>query len=174
MRLFSPIHRAGLRLAITFILAGANLLGLSVSAEDALPWQDKVAQTRIFPEPLVWTGQIAPPEEESAALYAIVKRLDEQMRNPAIIRTGITNGVAASTTVRRAPLDYSSLEGFIDAHRGSGWTPCLRANLGKLYREQGRYTPALEHWEKAWAATKSLTGPGKHVADFTLAHWASL
>jgi hypothetical protein len=44
-----------------------------------------------------------------------------------------------------------------------------------MYREHGRYTPALEHWEQAWAATRHhKTGDGKAVADYALAHWTRL
>src|SRR5206468_11693477 len=93
---------------------------------------------------------------------------------PVLIRTGVTNGDSISMTVRQVPVDYTLLDQFISAHADSPWTPCLRAGLGQYYREQGRYTLALDHWQKAWAATKSLSGPGKHVADFTLAHWSSL
>ena len=67
------------------------------------------------------------------------------------------------------------VEGFIASHPTSRWTASLRSNLGQYYREHGRHTLALQHWEAAWEATKDFKdGNGKRVADITLAHWTRL
>jgi len=69
----------------------------------------------------------------------------------------------------------AALEGFIEIHPGSAWTASLRGNLAEHYRELGRLTPALEHFERAWESSKrSEERAGKEVADFTLAHWTRL
>src|ERR1043165_2915721 len=174
MRLFSFIFDAGWFLRVMAMVVAANLLGPALEGQEPLLWADQVSETRVFPEPLVWIGERAPGEVESKALFDLVSRLREQLRSPSVLRTSVTNGDSVVTTVRRAPVDYELLEPFIATWPDSSWTPCLRANLGKYYREQGRYTLALEHWKNAWAVAKSVAGPGKHVADFTLAHWASL
>src|SRR5262249_38405497 len=63
------------------------------------------------------------------------------------------------------------LEKFITDHPDSPWLPSLRANLARYYREHGRYTRALQHWELAWNATHAAKhGAAKGVADFTFAH----
>ena len=67
------------------------------------------------------------------------------------------------------------LEQFIQAYPESVWVPSLRANLGKHYRNIGRYTLALEHWGASWEALKGATdGPAKAEADYVLAHYARL
>ncbi len=67
------------------------------------------------------------------------------------------------------------VESFIASHSTSRWTASLRSNLGQYYREHGRHTLALQHWEAAWEATKDFKdGNGKRVADITLAHWTRL
>jgi hypothetical protein len=72
-------------------------------------------------------------------------------------------------------LTVEELEQFIAAYPASTWVPSLRANLGKHYRESGRYTPALEHWGAAWEAMKGAAdGPAKPEADYVLAHYARL
>jgi hypothetical protein len=64
-----------------------------------------------------------------------------------------------------------ALEEYIDAHPKSPWVPGLRINLGKYYRNQGRYTKTLAQWEAAWWETLGYDdGWGKHVADYAWAH----
>jgi len=114
---------------------------------------EQVATTRIFSRPLSWVGEGQPNPAQSADLVVSISVFKNQ---------GVNDGIA-------------SLEGFLRASPNSGWAPSLRAFLGKHYRDRGRYTLALEHWEKAWAATKDARDTnGRNVADFTLAHWTKL
>src|SRR5207249_4445834 len=54
-------------------------------------------------------------------------------------------------------------------------TLSLRSLMGKYYREHGRYSRSLIHWEWAWKATKAAAGGNaKKIADFTFAHWTRL
>jgi hypothetical protein len=85
--------------------------------------------------------------------------------------------VAAINTIRKAGVDaaLSNLDKFVAQYPDSAWTPSLEANLARYHREHGRYTKALTYWEQAWKATRDLKdGAGKHIADFTFAHWTSL
>ena len=49
----------------------------------------------------------------------------------------------------------AELEMYLAAHTNSAWAPSLHANLGKFYLDNGYVTLALEHWDQAWADTKS-------------------
>ncbi|MDX1952628.1 MAG: cysteine peptidase family C39 domain-containing protein [Verrucomicrobiota bacterium] len=78
---------------------------------------------------------------------------------------------------RRTDSDESlvQLVQFADALPNSAWTPHLNALLGHHFFEQGRYTPALRHWEIAWEQTKEYReGNGKEVGDFALAFYIRL
>ncbi len=86
----------------------------------------------------------------------------------------MTNDGRTATVFHRTEPDLSPLEQFVATHPGSAWVPSLRAQLGKCYRERGRCTLALRHWEAAWQVTRQMDGDGKLVADFTLAHWVQL
>ena len=107
----------------------------------------------LFDEPLVWVGAAPPPAAESQALWG-----------------ALLKGQAGPW-----PDSLSALEDFISTYPDSIWVPSLRALLGKAYRECGRDTLALAHWEAAWDATSGFDkGAGKHVADYALAHWTRL
>jgi hypothetical protein len=120
-------------------------------AEDALA--SRISGTCLLYQPLKPVGDAPPPETENLILAA---ELDK-------IKAG---GLAPSLLV---------LEQFICDYPNSSWVPSLRANLGRYYREHGRYSLALRHWEAAWAATRDAhEGPAKAVADFTFAYWTQL
>lgn len=144
-------------------------------------YAEKVSRMHVFGEPLRWCGVGEPTEDESKALYDLAQIVEKQRLKPTLIEVPREDG---GRTIRRAPIKYELLEGFIAEHPDSGWTPSVRAYLGKWYRQQGRYTRALEHWEKAWESTKegnvqlstsnAESAERKQVADFALAHWSSL
>ena len=91
------------------------------------------------------------------------------------IRSVQTRADKEALLVQIGDAEIEELENFIAAHPRSVWTPSLRVALGKCYRDRGRYTPALDHWEAAWEASKQATSqPGKAVADGALAHWTRL
>jgi len=164
---------AGCSLAVSILL----LMGApkaSAQPGGTTDLADQTTQTRIFPEPLVWVGEHAPETAESEALLAILGQLQRELADPIPVKIVTTNAGIITATYKRAPIHYPVLEQFISQHPDSPWTPSLRANLAEWYREQGRYTLALEHWEKAWAATKGLSSNATGVADFTIAHWTSL
>ena len=114
--------------------------------------------TEIERAPVFWNRLIRstdrePTVEEAQSLWNAIENLK---------RDGAVRGI-------------DSLESFIKGYPDSPWTPSLRANLAKHYRDRGYYTLAMEHWEAAWHATKTAkSGGAKQVADFTLAHWMSL
>jgi RHS repeat-associated protein len=115
--------------------------------------EDMISRTAAFPQPIVWVGTAPPQERESRTLLQALRIVEEQGRE-----AGLT-----------------ALERFVVEHLASPWTPSLRGHLAKYYREQGRFTLALEHWEAAWAATKQARGgEAKRIADATLAHWMRL
>ncbi|MCL5099169.1 MAG: cysteine peptidase family C39 domain-containing protein, partial [Candidatus Omnitrophica bacterium] len=83
--------------------------------------------------------------------------------------------IFASISSREPDRLCAALEDFIAASPHSPWTPSLRINLGKYYRNNGQYSLAFQHWAAAWEATQEYArGPGKHVADYALAHWTRL
>jgi len=102
---------------------------------------------------VVWVGNQPPIESESQWLWQIL------------------DGWRAS----KYQIGLQDLELFLQGNTNSPWAPSLHANLGKFYLDQGRITPALEHWEAALELTANEpVGNGKKVADFTLAHWTRL
>ena len=112
-----------------------------------------VAQIGAFVRPIVWTGDQLPTGDDTSALATA-------------IAVWHTQGEEAGA---------EALEIFIGTYTNSAWLPSLRSQLGKYYRERGRYTLALQHWEASWAATRDATdGPAKEVADFTLAFYTRL
>jgi RHS repeat-associated protein len=72
--------------------------------------------------------------------------------------------------------DYlNGFEDYARTRQDSAWTPAVRVALAEWYRQNGRYTPALAHWESVWEQTRQATnGPAKLLADRTLGEWASL
>jgi tetratricopeptide (TPR) repeat protein len=137
-------------LALLLVLAFAPL---PAGAADAIDYADALSKAKLFQQPLSWVGTLAPDPDESRALYE-----------------------AAGLDPAQKPADLvGSLEGFIQSHPNSPWTPSLLANLARYYRSQGRYSLALDHWQKAWQLTKDATDPRTRlVADFTLAYWSDL
>ncbi len=111
---------------------------------------DRVVEGRFLPEPILWVGENSPPEAESQELLEILTHLDE-------------------------PDWTTKLERFIEAHLDSPWVPGVRNALAVMYRQTGRYTRALQHWESAWEAAKANSSVnGRVVADATLVNWLGL
>ncbi len=114
---------------------------------------DRIVRFVDFGQRIVWVGDTAPSEVESAELLAIL----ELARNNN--KTGVCNG----------------LDKFLETHAVSPWAPSLHSILGKHYYNIGRYTLALSHLETAWNMTKEAkNGKAKQVADFAFAHWTRL
>jgi len=81
----------------------------------------------------------------------------------------------ALTTYRHDPQNLSPLTEFLDQHPDSRWKASLLANLGLLYRNQGRWSKALATFEDAWALGKGATSPLlKAIADRVLGELVQL
>ena len=134
----------------------SGLLAMSTGAGFAAEtnnYADLISQSKLFKEPIVWVGTNPPTRFESESLWSLCKQAQAQY----------------------IPDNLDKLENYIAMHPGSPWVPSLQANLAYYYRWNGRYTPALRNWEATWKATRDYkSGPGKRVADFTLAYWAQL
>jgi RHS repeat-associated protein len=101
----------------------------------------------------VWVGTNPPSAIETSELWKGVKLVQSKH-----VEAGI-----------------SAFEDFLTTHPTSPWVPSLRANLGRYKRQQGRYSPALEHWEAAWESTKQApNGNARQVADYAFAYWTRL
>jgi len=110
---------------------------------------DRLIHTRLFEQPLIWSGQTTPTETESSELWD------------------------AFGIERHQKLDDSvnDLEAFLTRHPHSAWAPSLHANLGQYYHERGYCSAALSHWQAAWDASGNMTdSSGKGIADYALAH----
>ena len=149
------------------LAAGAILLGVTAAfATQApgggvpldgglarLPVIERILRAPVFPSPLVFVGDQAPDVAESEDLWLAIDVM--RVNGPKV-------GIPA-------------LELFVESYPKSAWVPSLRSNLGRYYRNLGRYSLALAYWEAAWEATRlEDAGAGKAVADFTLAHWTRL
>jgi hypothetical protein len=140
------------------LLAGAALSGLlSVPARAAtgvtLSEVAPVGRIAAFIRPIVWLSDQAPTSDDTSALASA-------------FHVWLTQGEVAGA---------QAMELFVSTYTNSAWLPSLEGQLGKYYRERGRYTLALQHWAASWAATRNATdGPAKEVADFTLAFYTRL
>lgn len=127
----------------------------SILAQESVPVPvaQRITETKLFPEPLQWTRQAPIEEKETQELWAALETLQQ-------------GGYQAGFPV---------LEQFLTAHPDSGWAPALRSTLAQRYRETGRYTLALNHWEKAWETVKTADEvQARAIADYTLANWTQL
>src|SRR6266498_206016 len=119
----------------------------SLVAADATNMAAQISGAPVFYQNLRVVGP-APSAEENFALWVVI----EQMK------------------IHGAETNLAALEQFMTNYPSCSWVPSLRANLGRCYRDHGRYTRALYHWEAAWNATRyAQNGPAKEVADFTFA-----
>jgi RHS repeat-associated protein len=125
---------------------------LGASAAEVPDLATRINQVRVFNLPIMWIGQ-KPNEADTQALWDAIETARTQGREAGV----------------------KAMENFLTSRPRSDWTPGIRAQLGKHYRDEGRYTLALQHWELAWEATKHhKEGSGKQIADFTFAHWIKL
>ncbi len=132
-------------MAFAAILFFAESYSFAVSAGPT----DRLFETRLFAQPLVWVGQNKPSDAESKMLWSAF-------------------GVEKSRPLGDSIPD---IESFIASNPSSAWTPSLNCNLGDYYREKGYFSQALSHWQAAWDGSKNLNDLyGRRVADYSLAH----
>ena len=124
----------------------------SVAVGKGASYVDQVKGTLVFSSPLDWVGSEPPMNQSGELLTALA----------AFEGSGTPAGLAA-------------LEQFLSKYPDSPWAPSIWMNLAEYYREHGRYSLALDHWEKAWAATKSsLERPAQQIAVRSVAGWTRL
>src|SRR5213080_4152186 len=141
------------------VLAGAALSGwVSPSARAAsgttLSEVAPVGRIAAFVRPIVW--------------------VDDQQTLTNDDTTALADAMSVWLT-RGEDAGAQAMELFVSTYTNSAWLPSLESQLGKYYRERGRYTLALQHWAAAWDATREASDdPAKEVADFTLAFYTRL
>jgi RHS repeat-associated protein len=100
-------------------------------------------------------------DEQSAA----IKRLLEQT-----VQRSRPSSEPTDAMIRE---EIAALEAYVQVNPESPYTPGLRQALAEYFRGRGSYSKALEQWRAAWTLTKGYPdGPGKEIADRTLAHLA--
>jgi len=100
------------------------------------PSEQEIFEAHLFEEPLIPVGgksSAAENKELAAALLAYAGRTSND--------------------------DVSTITTFLDAHPASAWRVALYTDLGIVYRHTGRFTKALDAWEKAWNLGKNATDP---------------
>lgn len=101
--------------------------------------------TTQFEEPLIATTDTTP--EEDAALLSAIEKYQH----------------------RSSDDDYRALTDFLVARSESGWQVSLLTNLGLSYYRAGRFSLAIDSWEKAWRLGKSVSEPkAKMLVDRAL------
>src|SRR5437667_10909560 len=139
-------------LCVSFLLTARDQVPLDPQLA-AMPVEQRITHAPVFQDPIVFVGDQPPDPSESQDLWSAI----DVMRQ---------NGPG---------IGLPAIELFVETYPNSGWTPSLRNNLGVHYRNKGRYSLALAHWENAWETTKLAdSGRAKAVADFALAHYTRL
>lgn len=134
-------------LVIALILVGSKAL-----AEDSLTI--RIGKRALFPDSLTYVSALPPSDADTQPLWDLVQW----------IGTGATPAQ-----------QLAAFENLISTYPNSPWTPSLRANLGTYYRQRGRFSLALAHWEAAWLAVRDQNTPGaKAVGDYVLGNWTEL
>ena len=141
----------------TIIRLGFALMAVVVASPMLLAGEPSTAQkiksALVFTTPIGHLGTNEPPESESEALMTAIK---------AFSTGGPRGGILA-------------LESFVTANPDSVWSPSLHVHLAERYRNFGRCTLALEHWEAAWNATKDRSDDqSRGVASRAVAGWTRL
>jgi RHS repeat-associated protein len=121
--------------------------GLTAAEPENL--EEKIIQALVFPQRIVPVGEAAPLAADSQTLWSALGQFQK-------------GGAAAG---------IQALESFLTANPSSAWAPSLRGHLAEYYRDHGRYSLAVAHWQAAWEATKHFqAGNGRDVADQVLAN----
>ena len=131
--------------AIMSAIVGVNAIESASTLE--------IRRQLVFTTPIVWVGSQSPAEGESAALLEAIHVFGGG---------GVNGGMLA-------------LESFLSQYPSSAWSPSLRSHLAEHYRNLGRFTLALSHWEAAWNSTKDSDDAGsREIAARVLAGWSRL
>src|SRR5690242_7929344 len=88
---------------------------------------EKVRAKPVFTTPIIWSGQVEPPENDSLDML---------------------EAIAAFETVGPAS-GFQALHKFLKAHPQSPWAPSLHIHLAERCQQDGRYSQALNHWQAA-------------------------
>ena len=70
---------------------------------------------------------------------------------------------------RKNPDDAAALEAYISRNPSGSWTPGLRVTYGARLYHQGRFSEALDCFEKAWSALKDSEDPKVRTASVSAA-----
>lgn len=107
--------------------------------------------------------------EDTAALRDALRSADDALQR---LPQGADRAGRAGA-VRAALLEQ--LENYAATRPDSGWTPAIHGELARQYREQGRFTKAMEHWAEAWAKTAQFDTPAeREISDRALVETAFL
>ncbi|MES3030935.1 MAG: RHS repeat-associated core domain-containing protein [Patescibacteria group bacterium] len=137
--------------ALWFCLCWLHFLSPELRAVGAS--EERITTSNLFEDRLRWVGSTNPSSAETAALLGA---MDEAVK------------------MDRSDFHQPFLE-FLKRHPASPWTPSVRANLAHHFKESGRYSKALEHWEAAWKSVADHSDRGsKELGDFVLAYWPRL
>ena len=138
--LICGLMAAGLLVGVTGTYAqDSQANNPDVTGQKRSTYSSKLANANFFGQRITAVSDAVPDESDSQALWDAF-------------------GVDKHKDIKTAADD---LETFIKNNPSSPWIPSVRGVLAKSYAEQGRYSPALEHYESCWEATKNLSGKGK-------------
>src|SRR5260221_9096483 len=111
------------------ILIAVMLAGTPLHAASA-PFRLAASQ---FEEPLVATAATSRQEDD-----ALLEAIQAYRKQPA-------------------EDDFRPLDAFLSDHPRSGWRVALLTNLGLSYYHYGHFSKAIDSWERAWRAGRSVT-----------------
>jgi RHS repeat-associated protein len=138
------------RFVVSVALVGLLMALSPAPAHSATSYTDQVRSVPLFTTPLEWVGERPPAENDSSALLAAISAF-------------------------QAGEGFAALEAFLTANPDSAWSPSLEVNVAEHYRNVGRYSLALSHWQSVWETTKlSQYANGQRIAVRAIAGWTRL
>lgn len=96
--------------------------------------------------------------EKSAGGGLLLRSTERDMDRKGEEETALSEALKEHEA-RSRPEDATALEAFISSRPESPWTPGLRVTCGRQLYHQGRFSEALDQFEKSWAALKDSTDP---------------
>ncbi|MBO9712630.1 RHS repeat-associated core domain-containing protein [Sphingomonas sp.] len=154
------------------ILAVALLISLLGAVVLPSSWGQWKSNAAVAPPPtrLHFSGSPADAEFLRVGLF------DQTLVPAGVTAASDNRDLAAALLVYEKSVSAGDIDAvapltsFLASHPGSAWRPVLLLNLGSVYRQTGHFSKAMQAFDQAWTASKSLrTRDGAAIGDAAIA-----